>query len=48
MFSLEKMYCVLKVLTTFCKEISGIISTIVMKKRLQYEDKKVQNIDSKS
>ena len=32
-FSLEKMHCFLKVLTTSYKEIKEIISTIVMKER---------------
>ena len=47
MFSLEKMHCSLKVLTTFCKEISEIISTIVMKECYKYEDKEIQHINSK-
>ena len=42
------MYCFLKVLTTFYKEISEIISTILMKDRYKYEDKKREHINSKS
>ena len=34
------MHCFLKVLTTFYKVISKIISTIVIKKRYKSEDKK--------
>ena len=34
------MHCFLKVLTTFCKVISKIISEIVIEKRYKYKDKK--------
>ena len=43
MFSLGKMHCFLKVFKTLYKEISDIISTIAMKERYKYEDKKIQH-----
>ena len=34
------MHCFLKVLTTFCKVISKIVSETVIKKRYKYKHKK--------